>query len=94
MKAERGGTRALSIRPWLQRLAGPAFSLLLVLALLEGVLRFGPPVLGGRVANAVYSAYSGDRMYFEDKELNTKFMFPDYTTRTYWNGYRHVRVCR
>jgi hypothetical protein len=77
----------MSIRPWLRRLAGVAFFILLVLALLEGVLRFGPPVLGGRIANAVYGTYHGDRMYFRVREPRMKFMWTEQTARTYWNGY-------
>ncbi len=58
-----------------------------MLVSLEAALRLAPGVVGGRLANAVYSAYGAGGIYFKDPELGMKFMWPDFETRAYWNGH-------
>jgi len=70
-------------------LAGFAFSIGFVLALLELALRVAPGLIGGGLGNALYSVY-GDfagGIYFRDREAHLSFMWPDFATRAYWNGY-------
>jgi hypothetical protein len=70
-----------------RRLAGVAFSIGLVLVLLETTLRIAPGLVGGRLGNAVYSAYGKRGMYFQDREVHMNFRWPDFALRAYWNGY-------
>ena len=68
---------------------GVLFSLLLTLGLLEATLRLAPGLLGGSLANAVYSAFRDWPlgMYVRDRVIKMNFMRPDFATRAYWNGY-------
>jgi len=65
-------------------------SILLGLALVEGVLRLSPAVLGQEFANGVLSKYT-DRpggIKYWDPVLKMPFMIPSLTTEMYYNGYR------
>jgi len=65
----------------------PTFALL---AIFEVVLRAFPDLLPMRVATAVYSVY-GDKpgdIYFRDRPTRANFMWPNFETTAYWNGYR------
>ena len=70
-----------------RRIGGVAFSVGLVLVSLEAALRLAPGLIGGRLANAVYSAYGPAGIYFRDREVQMNFMWPNFVTRAYWNGY-------
>jgi hypothetical protein len=70
-----------------RRLAGVAFSVGLVLGSLELALRLAPGLVGGRLANAVYSVYGPAGIYFQDRPLHMNFMWPNFETLAYWNGY-------
>ena len=80
----------MSIRGSLIRsVGGVLFSLSLTLGLLEATLRLAPGLLGGNLANAVYSAFRDWPlgMYVHDPVIRMHFMRPDFATRAYWNGY-------
>src|SRR5262245_31546986 len=73
----------------MRRVAGIAFSLLLTAALLEASLRTAPQLLGGDIANAIYSVFRDWPLgiYVRDPVLRMNFMVPGLDTRAYWNGY-------
>jgi hypothetical protein len=63
---------------------------LALLAVFEVVLRSFPALLPMKVATAVYSVY-GDKpgdIYFRDRPTRSVFMWPNYETTAFWNGYR------
>lgn len=65
---------------------GPA---LLLLACFELVLRSFPERVPIEIGTALYSKYGdgpGD-IYFRDRPTRSMFMWPDFETRAYWNGY-------
>ncbi len=78
------------------RLRGLAVNALLVIAAtavalgsLELLLRAQPTLLGPAFANGVLSKYTdGDGgIFYKDRQAQTRFMIPNFTTRMYWNGY-------
>jgi hypothetical protein len=73
----------------MRRVAAIAFSVLLTLALLETALRAAPRLLGGDLANAVYSVFRDWPLGINvrDPELRMNFMVAGSDTRAYWNGY-------
>jgi hypothetical protein len=78
------------VRNALRALAAGTLPTFVVLAIFEVVLRAFPGVLPMRVATAVYSVY-GDKpgdIYFRDRTTRANFMWPNYQTNAYWNGYR------
>ena len=58
-----------------------------MLVSLEAALRLAPGLVGGRLANAAYSAYGPAGIYFRDRDVHMNFMWPNFATRAYWNGY-------
>src|SRR5262245_16579711 len=61
----------------------------LALGIVEIVLRARPTLLGQAFANGVLSKYS-DReggIFYKDRQAQTRFMIPDFTTSMYANGY-------
>jgi lysophospholipase L1-like esterase len=87
MAREAGGTGVIGRT--LRRLAAGALPLLATLALAELVLRTFPAIVPISVGTAIYSVYTtapGD-IYFLDVPTRATFMWPDFHTRAYWNGY-------
>jgi hypothetical protein len=79
-----------------RRLGGFALNALLVLLALavvlgglELLLRARPTVLGYPFANGVLSKYTDGEggIFYKDRQAQTRFMIPNYTTRMYANGY-------
>ena len=78
------------MRRALRSLAAGVLPTLVLLGVFELVLRAFPGILPMRVATAVYSVY-GDKpgdIYFRDRPTRASFMWPNYETSAYWNGYR------
>jgi hypothetical protein len=74
----------------LRGLAAATLPTIALLAVFEVVLRAFPDLLPMRVATAVYSVY-GDKpgdIYFRDRPTRANFMWPNFETTAYWNGYR------
>jgi hypothetical protein len=73
----------------LRRFAAGALPSLATLAVAELVLRAFPALVPIDVGTAIYSVYGtkpGD-IYFRDLPTRANFMWPDFHTRAYWNGY-------
>lgn len=66
-----------------------AVSLVFVAASLEVLMRLAPRTFGDRVGNGVlgrYGRFPGG-IYFVEPTTHARFMWPDFETRAYWNGY-------
>jgi hypothetical protein len=77
------------VRQRLFRLVTAALVLLLPLIGIDLLLRAQPRIFGDEVGNQVFSRYgtgSGD-MYFPDASLDMRFMWADFETRAYFNGW-------
>ncbi|MEO8277836.1 MAG: hypothetical protein ABI639_16600 [Thermoanaerobaculia bacterium] len=61
-----------------------------VLGALELVLHLSPEAFGQRRSNEIFSRYDTrpGGIYAREKSSRMRFMWPDYTTENYWNGYR------
>jgi hypothetical protein len=73
----------------LRRLAAGALPSLATLAVAELILRSFPALLPIDLGTAIYSVYGDDPgdIYFRDRPTRANFMWPDFHTRAYWNGY-------
>ncbi len=77
-------------RLWAQRLTLLSVITLFVLGLLELLLHFRPEVFGEQRANEIFSRYDTKPggIYVREKRTRMRFMWPDFATENYWNGYR------
>ncbi len=64
-------------------------TLTIIVAFIGLVLRLQPTLFGHQLGNYVFSHYgsSAGRMYFVHPELGMEFMWPDFGTRAYYNGW-------
>jgi hypothetical protein len=80
-------------RPWIAgvafRAAAVVLALLVVSAAVEITVRVRPDILGQQVSNRMFSKYKQGPggMYFLDATTSVTFMWPDFETRAYYNGY-------
>ena len=76
-------------RLWTLRAAACGLALAFVLVALEAALRLKPDLLGLQLANATFSRYGTfpGAIYFLDDETGMFFMWPDFETRAFYNGY-------
>ncbi|HKA15168.1 MAG TPA: GDSL-type esterase/lipase family protein [Myxococcota bacterium] len=77
------------IRHRLRRIASAALPTVATLVAFELILRAFPGLVPIDVGTAIYSVYGtgpGD-IYFYDEPTRANFMWPNYRTRAYWNGY-------
>lgn len=77
-------------RTWVLRLTLVAVTVLAVLGLLELLLATRPELFGEQRANAIFSTYDArpGGIYVREKRSRMRFMWPDFATGNYWNGYR------
>lgn len=77
-------------RLWVQRLTLISVVTLLLLGTLELLLAFAPGLFGERRLNEVDSRYDArpGGIYVREKRSGMRFMWPDFSTENYWNGYR------
>lgn len=71
------------------RIAAALAPTLVLLAGFEVALRAFPGLVPIEIGTAIYSVYGdgpGD-IYFRDRPTRANFMWPDFETRAYWNGY-------
>lgn len=76
-------------RLWFMRLCAVAFAIVLSLVGLEITLRMKPEIFGIDLANETFSRYGTfpGAMYFNEPSTRMMFMWPDFETRAYFNGY-------
>lgn len=72
------------------RLTISSTTALLLLGALELLLRFDPLLVGERRANYIFSTYDSrpGGIYVREKRSRMHFMWPQFATANYWNGYR------
>ena len=77
-------------RLWVQRLTLLTVVTLLLLGTLELLLAFAPGLFGEQRLNEVYSRYDirPGGIYVRERRAGLRFMWPDFSTENYWNGYR------
>lgn len=77
-------------RAWAKRLTLLTATALVLLGLLELLLARAPEVFGEQRANAIFSTYDTKPggIYIREKRSRMRFMWPDFATGNYWNGYR------
>ncbi len=77
-------------RLWGQRLTLLTVVTLLLLGTLELLLAFAPGLFGEQRLNEVYSRYDirPGGIYVRERRAGLRFMWPDFSTENYWNGYR------
>ncbi len=77
-------------RLWVLRLTLLSLVTLLLLGALDLLLLLRPEVFGEQRANEIFSRYDTrpGGIYVREKRTRMRFMWPDFTTENYWNGYR------
>jgi hypothetical protein len=77
-------------RLWVLRLALLSLVTLLLLGALDLLLLLRPEIFGEQRANEIFSRYDTrpGGIYVREKRSKMRFMWPDFTTENYWNGYR------
>lgn len=77
-------------RAWAKRLTLLTATALVLLGLLELLLALAPQVFGEQRANAIFSTYDTKPggIYVREKRSRMRFMWPEFATGNYWNGYR------
>ncbi|MEO8197728.1 MAG: hypothetical protein ABI689_13515 [Thermoanaerobaculia bacterium] len=85
-----GGSYRPRTRLWAQRLAFLSVVALVLLVALELLLHFSPEVFGEQRANEIFSRYDTQPggIYKREKRTRMRFMWPEFATENYWNGYR------
>jgi hypothetical protein len=83
----------VDVRRGLRRAAGNALLVVAATAValggLELLLRARPTLLGHAFANGVLSKYTDGAggIFYKDRQAQTRFMIPNFTTQMYFNGY-------
>lgn len=77
-------------RLWAQRLTLLSVVTLLLLGVLELLLLLAPGLFGEQRLNEVFSRYDSrpGGIYVRERRAGLRFMWPDFSTENYWNGYR------
>ncbi len=77
-------------RAWAKRLTLLAATAMLLLGALELLLRLDPLLVGERRCNFIFSTYDArpGGIYVREKRSRMRFMWPEFATQNYWNGYR------
>jgi hypothetical protein len=79
-----------SRRIWTQRLILVSLVALFLLSVLELLLHLRPEIFGEQRANEIFSRYDTrpGGIFVREKRTKMRFMWPDFATENYWNGYR------
>lgn len=86
----QGGASRRGARLWLLRLTLLALAVALLLGMLEVLLALAPGAFGEARANEIFSCYDArpGGIYAWERRSRMRFMWPDFSTENYWNGYR------